>query len=293
MVGMNAGLNLSNMDETPPEEVQAHISGRWRTRGPLYDLYATSLLADYSPDFLKAHHFAGSGHALLPSERGEGSEDRRNTMPSSVSLLHEYMKVGWETGIRNQFHVLRGWGFTRGQFMEIVMFSRTFTGMRGLGHVFHAIGESLPDHADGPGDPPWPDGWAADPAAFVSGLDMTTRVLTPEDEKNLTEWYERNLGYVPDSIRFGIKRDPQFLKAHRYLWEVAIRTLPKQVAPLIMLRDALLSNDEQALREATILGKAWGMSTDWLVRGVTHAVGYSTGLRGLYLAHAAMDDLLD
>src|ERR1700716_975744 len=85
----------------------------------------------------------------------------------AMSLMVDY---GWETGIRNQFRVLRRLGFTRAQMMEIVMFGRLVAGMRGLGHVYHAIGDVLPDYADGHGNPSFPQGWAADPDAFRCGL---------------------------------------------------------------------------------------------------------------------------
>ncbi|HEY3058225.1 MAG TPA: hypothetical protein VGL99_04535 [Chloroflexota bacterium] len=96
----------------------------------------------------------------------------------TIQQLHSNMMLGWETGIQNQLRVLRRWGFTRAQIMEIVMYSRLASGVR----------------------------WA-----------------------------------------------PRILKAHRALWEVAIQTLPKQVVPYLMLRDATLDGDRDALREAALL----------------------------------------
>jgi hypothetical protein len=290
MVGFSQGLNLSNIDETTPEEIDAHLTTRWKGRGPLYDMYATSLMADYAPDFLKLHWWAAE---IFRTERSDPSKYAwMYATPNSVQQLHSYMVLGWETGIRNQFRVLRRLGFTRAQIMEIVHFGRLVAGMRGLGHVYHAIGDVLPDYADGDGNPEWPEGWTADREAFKSGLDLSTRELTEADRRNLTEWYERTIGYVPNSIAFGIKYDPQVLKIHRAMWETAIKTLPKQVAPYLMLRDATLSGEREALREAALLGKAWGLTPDWIVRGVTQTMQYFTGLRGLYVAHDALDDIL-
>ena len=53
MVGISEGLDLSNLDETTPEEVNAHLIRVWGWRGPLYELYANSLMLDYAPDFAK------------------------------------------------------------------------------------------------------------------------------------------------------------------------------------------------------------------------------------------------
>jgi len=291
MVGFSAGLNLSDIDETTTEEIEAHLTSRWAGRGPLYDMYATSLMLDYAPDFAKLHWWGADVFRLLPSQRG-GKDDPANTIPNSLQQLHSYMVLGWETGIRNQFRVLRRWGFTRAQIMEVVMFGRLTAGMRGLGHVYHAIGDVLPDYQDGDGNVPWPQGWAADPSAFKCGLDLSTRDLTEVDRRNLTAWYERTIGYLPRSILFGMEHDPQFLKIHRAMWEVAIKTLPKQVAPYLMLRDSTMAGDRDGLREAALLGKAWGLTQDWIVRGITQTAHYFTGLRGLYAAYDAVEDVL-
>jgi hypothetical protein len=289
--GVNGqGLNLANIDETTQEEINAYLTTRWRGRGPLYDQYAMSLMLDYAPDFAKLHWLGAECFRSLPSD--PDTYDPSYATPNSVQQLHSYMVLGWETGIRNQFRVLRRLGFTKAQIMEVVMFGRLVAGMRGLGHVYHAVGDMLPDYADGHGDPKWPAGWAADPAAFNSGLDLNCRELTDQDRTNLTAWYERTLGYLPKSVAFGMRYDPTVLKVHRAMWERAIKTLPKQVAPYLMLRDATLNGDREALREAALLGKAWGLTPDWIVRGITQTVQYFTGLRGMYAAYDVVDDIL-
>jgi hypothetical protein len=76
------------------------------------------------------------------------------------------------------------------------------------------------------------------------------------------------------------------------MWEVAIKTLPKQIVPYLMLRDGTLNGDRDALREAALLGKAWGLTPDWIIRGITQTVQYFTGLRGMNAAYDAVDDIL-
>jgi hypothetical protein len=284
------GLNLSNLDETTTDEINAYLTTRWRGRGPLYDQYAMSLMLDYAPDFAKLHWWAAEVFRTLPSQ--PESYDPVFATPNSIQQLHSYMVLGWETGIRNQFRVLRRLGFTRAQMMEIVMFGRLVAGMRGLGHVYHAVGDVLPDYADGHGHPGFPVGWEVDSEAFRCGLDLSTPTLTDADQKNISDWYERTIGYVPNSVIFGMKWDPQVLKVDRAMWERAIKTLPKQVAPYMMLRDATLNSDRDALREAALLGRAWGLTRDWLIRGVTQTVQYFTGLRGMYAAYDVLDPIL-
>jgi hypothetical protein len=284
------GLDLSNIEHTSQQEIDAYLTSRWHGRGPLYDMYAMSLMLDYAPDFAKLHWWAAETFRSLPSD--PDTYDPSFATPNSIQQLHSYMVLGWETGIRNQFRVLRRLGFSRAQMMEVIMFGRLVAGMRGLGHVYHAIGDVLPDYQDGHGQPQFPTGWATDPAAFQSGLDLSTRDFTPQDRTNLVEWYERTLGYVPKSIQFGMRWDPLLLKVQRAMWERAIKTLPKQVAPYLMLRDGMLSGEREAVREAALLGKAWGLTPDWIIRGITQTVQYFTGLRGLYVACDAVDDIL-
>ena len=66
MVGFSQGLNLSNLDETTQDEIDAHLTTRWKGRGPLYDMYATSLMLDYAPDFAKLHRWAPTCSGARP-----------------------------------------------------------------------------------------------------------------------------------------------------------------------------------------------------------------------------------
>ena len=47
------------------------------------------------------------------------------------------------------------------------------------------------------------------------------------------------------------------------------------------------------LREAALLGKAWGLTSHWIQQGITGTAMYFTGFEGLYAAYEAVDDLLD
>jgi len=239
-------------------------------------------MIDYAPDFAKLHRWGSDFFGRHPA----------NVMMLAVQNMQSYMMTGWETGIRNTFHTLTRSGLTKNQIMEIIMFSQLYAGMRGLGHVYRAAGDILPIMRQ-PTDPPvFPDGWAADPDAFKSGLDLSTREMTAQDLKNLTEWYEKTLGSVPKSIQFGLKYHPEFVKVNRAKWEVAIKTLPKQFAPYLMLRHHTITGSREGLREAALLAKAWGITSEWIVLGITGTAMYFTGFEGLYAAQEAVEDLL-
>jgi hypothetical protein len=283
MVGVSEGLDLSNLADTTPDEVNANLIRVWGWRGPLYELYANSLMLDYAPDFAKLHRW---GSDLF------GRPSQANIVTLSMQNIHSYMMLGWETGILNEFHTLRRNGMPLQQIMELVMFSQLYAGMRGLGHVYRAVGDLLPVFSDPPVQAVFPDGWSADPAAFKCDLDFSTRQMTEQDRKNLTQWYDRTIGFVPKSIEFGIKHNPRFVKANRAKWEVAIKTLPKQVAPYLMLRHHTITGSREGLREAALLGRAWGITSEWIVQAITGTAMYFTGFEGLYAAYEAVDDLL-
>ncbi len=283
MVGNSEGLDLSNLDEISPDEVNANLARVWSWRGPLYEMYANSLMLDYAPAFAKLHRWGSDFF---------GRPKLENVITLSIQNIHSYMMYGWETGILNEFHTLRRNGMTKAQLMELVMFSQLYAGMRGLGHVYRAVGDLLPVWADPENTATFPEGWASDPDAFKCGLDLSTRTLTDEDRRKLSEWYEGTIGFVPKSIEFGLKHHPDFVKVYRAKWEVAIQTLPKQVAPYLLLRHHTITGSKDGLREAALLGKAWGITSEWIIQGIASTAMYFTGFEGLYTAHEAVEDLL-
>jgi hypothetical protein len=283
MVGPREGLDLSNLDSISAEEINANLINVWSWRGPLYELYANSLMLDYAPDFAKLHRW-GSDFFGRPVQS--------NVILLSSQNILSYMMYGWETGILNEFHTLRRNGMTKQQIMELVMFSQLYAGMRGLGHVYRAVGDLLPVWQDLDDPAPYPEGWAPDPDAFKCGLDLSTRTLTDEDRKKLSAWYESTIGYMPNSIEFGIKHHPEFVKVNRAKWEVALKTVPKQLAPYLMLRHHTTTGSRDGLREAALLARAWGITPELVVQGIAGTAMYFTGFEGLYAAHDALEGIL-
>jgi hypothetical protein len=287
------GFNLYNFEELTEAEKNAELMRWWGSRGPLYQMYSHALQLDYGGTAGAKLHQWASGTTGIPRGQKPTEADRANGILYSTHTLVSYVMVGWETGIKNQFHVLRMRGLPKEQFMEIVMFTQLYAGMRGLGHVYRAIGEFLPAFGPPPIPLPIPEGWTVDPDAFRCGLDLSTREMTVADRAALESWYERTIGYVPNSVLFALKYHPEFLKVNRAKWEVAIRTLPKQFAPHLMLRLNLQNGNVQGLREAVLLGKAWGMTKQQVVNGIAQTVCFMTGPEGFYDAEKAVDDVLE
>jgi hypothetical protein len=302
MVGMFGHPDMSSIAETSAqerEELEQFFEDRFRfavvrgrERGHYYQMTADSIMLEHRPDYAKRFYDGIPSFRNRLRETGEEDNVAVELIAESLGHLPMYILYGWETGIYNEFRHLRSRGFSKAQLMEMVLFAQLQAGIRGLQHVYNAVSRYLADLPDGPEPAPWPKGWAADPDAFKSGLDLSQRNLTDQDRTNIELWYERTIGYVPDFVQFAIKYHPEFYKWHRARWEVIFQTLPKQVMPYIMIRQHLLTGNTGALREAVLIGKAWGMTKEWITHAFMVSAWY-TGFEGLYFAHAAVDDILD
>jgi len=283
------GFNLDDLEHTSQQEIAEHLQGTWRFRGHIYRMFAVSMMDDYAPTYSKLHDRA------IPANHvgGAPAGTRINQVLLSIQNIHSYVMLGWETGIENEFYECWRMGMTKEQIMELVMFTQQYAGMRGLGHTYRAVGDWLPTMSVPDVELQFPEGWAADPDAFRSGLDLTTREMTPADRENLTGWYERTIGYVPKSIVFGLKYHPDYTKVCREKWEHAITTLPKQVAPYLMLRHNTITQSVEGLRESALLAKAWGVTKGYVLQGIAASTYYFTGLEGSYAVYEALDDILE
>ena len=187
-----AGFDLSNLYETSEDEIQAHLQ-QWvnytRERGIYYGLNALSFLADNRPDFAKLASLGGGG--IPESLLGHPARP----ILQNVRVMAEYIRLGWESGIYNEFRELQMRGMSKAGILEVVMYAQlSGGGIRAMGHVHNAVGKSLFDWRDGTGAD-FPDGWAPDPKAFKAGLDMSVGHLTEQDRKNLEGWYESTIGW--------------------------------------------------------------------------------------------------
>jgi hypothetical protein len=265
-----------------------HVDRGW---GLMYQSTADSIMLDHRPDYARYFYEGLRTFRTRLEQTGSETENAVQLTITSFQHLPMYILYGWETGIYNEFRHLQSRGLSKAQLMELVMFAQLQAGMRGLQLVNNAVGRYLPDWSDGPGEVPLPAGWAADPEAFKAGLDLSTRALTNADRANVSAWFERTIGYVPDSVSFATTYHPEFYKWHRARWEIIFQKLPKQTAPYVMIRQHMLTGNLPALREAVLLGKAWCITREWLVLGFV-ATAYYTGFEALSRAYDAVADIL-
>jgi hypothetical protein len=279
------------LDAMFQRRVEADVRrGRWR--GHFYQLTADLIMLEHRPDYAKAFYNTIPSMRNRLRETGEEESDAVELIAESLQHLPMYILYGWETGIYNEFRHLNFRGLTKAQLMELVMFAQLQAGMRGLQLVYNSVSRLLVDLRDNPEPAPFPKGWAPDPDAFKAGLDLSTRELTAQDRERITSWYEHTIGYVPNSVKFSMTYHPEFYKWHRARWEIIFQKLPKQTAPYVMLRQHMLTGNQDALREAVLLGKAWGITREWTMHGLVASALY-TGFEGMYVAHAALNDIFE
>jgi hypothetical protein len=282
-------MNIDNLGTTTPEEIDAEILRVMANRGAMYDVTSELIMLDNRPDFFKLHR-RGSRAVGRPN----GEPLKGATLLDSLGHLYVYIHMGWEVGILNTLTSVRRQNVTKAQLMEVFMAGQLTGGPRGAECIYRSVWMVLKDYQDALEPPIFPDGWEPDPAAFQCGLDLSTEDLTDADYRALTGWYERNLGYLPKSVEFSAKQQPYFLKAWRAKFEGAFSTgaLPKQLWPYFQIRYCTVSGFRDGLREAAELGKAWGMSREYIIHGVTSAAYYQNGMAVMHQAQDALADIL-
>src|SRR5438477_289563 len=196
------------LDEFFQTRVEADVRrGRWR--GHFYQLTADLIMLEHRPDYARAFYDAIPSFRNRLRETGEETNDAVELIVESLAHLPMYILYGWETGIYNEFRHLRFRGLTKAQLMELVMFAQLQAGMRGLQLVYNGASRLLVDLPDTAEAAPFPRGWAPDPDAFKAGLDLSARELTDGDRTAITGWYERTIGYVPNSVKFAMTYHPE------------------------------------------------------------------------------------
>jgi hypothetical protein len=285
MTQFDDGLNMDNLEETSQAEVDAHLMRLWRNRGPLYAMSSISVMLDHRPDFAKLHR---RGASIF------GRPDPSNELVGGLGNLHTYVQLGFEAGILNEVRNRQRQGVSRAQFMDVFMFAQLSSGVRGLQAIYNAVGTLLADFTDKPVEPPFPESWAPDLAAFKCGLDLSTPALTNHDREAIETWYLRTTGEVPHGVTFAARYHPSFLKAYRAKWEGAFRGgLPKQMMPYLMLRHSAAMGLRDGMRNAALLGKAWGLGQEWVIKALMQSAYYFGGIEILDVAHEALGDVLE
>jgi hypothetical protein len=280
MSDVNRGLDLSNIATATEGEKQDFRKFYDRMLGrphPGLEFYLNN-----APDAMKRYRaFADSA---TPRNL---DKDRRIT---GFGFMTYYALTGYVEGVRYLVYIMQQLGLTRSQIMEGLTISFLHAGPRGS----ETIAKALEDF-------PWieptvraefPDGWAADPEAFRSGLDFEQKELTADELRKLEAWYERTLGEVPGYVRFAARHNGVLLKAYRHRFETLVRDLPKQVVPASLLHYNISRAHGPGIRENVLLARGFGMTKGDTLRTILAPL-INSGMETLTLVDEVAGDVLD
>jgi hypothetical protein len=286
---LHRGLDLDNVDVTTPEEIKAFRSETLESLGGnlIYPLTAYTLMLENRPDMLKLH-FRQMNNAFLVA--GEGAY----RILACTTMLHWYTCHRWEEGIIHEIRGSQREGASKDQVDEILALAFTHSGPTGMGAVYRVAFDYLKTYEE-PAEPArFPEGWAPDAGALKSGMDFSETAMSAKDERALFDWYEATIGEVPRSVRFLARHNPDYLKAWRAKLEGAMRgALPKQLLPYLLIHYNVNRGFADGIREAVLLGRAWGMKKAHVVHAITFATGYMAGVDALSIVDDAVGELLD
>jgi hypothetical protein len=279
MPDTNRGLDLSNIATATEGEKQdfRKFYDRMLGRGhPGLEFYLNNL-----PDAMKRYRaFADSATPRnLDTDRRVGG----------FGFMTYYALTGYVEGVRYLAYIQQQLGLTRSQIMEGLAIAFLHAGPRGSETIAKALEEF-----------PWieptvkaefPNGWAADPEAFRSGLDFTQKDLLPAELKRLEAWYERTLGEVPAYVRFAAQHNPVLLKAYRHRFETCVRELPKQVVPATLLHYNVSRAHGPGIRENILLARGFGMTKADTLRAILSPI-INAGMETLTLVDEVAGPIL-
>ncbi len=204
-------------------------------------------------------------------------------VPNSVTalvMLHTYTVLGWESGAQYELIAALKYGASRAQVLEAMAFAFIHAGPMGMGRVAPACDAYLKKWDERGGDQAeqpaaWPQGWAADPDALRSGIDLGSPGLSDAEKQQVFDWYETHQGEVPRHIRFLAQWSPDGLKAMRNRFESCIVTLPKQIVPLMMFNAAAVRGEPAAMRRAAYQARHYGVRRSHLLPILQIAMVYA------------------
>ena len=253
----------------------------------MYPLSAYTWMLENRPDVLK-HHYRNTGALFTGPNDSLGAT-------VVLALLHHYTVLRFEEGIIHEVRSAQAMGATKAQINELLALTFIHGGCCAFRGVYEQTMEYMSQYREPTTPIAWPVGWAPDVDAFASGLDFSVREMLDGEREKLFGWYETTIGFVPRSATFLSKYNPIYLKANRGKFENAMSTgaLPKQIVPYIYIYYNVHRGFRDGIREAVLLGKAWGMTRDQVVNAIVLGVAFMGGMDSAYIVDEAVGDILE
>ncbi len=181
--------------------------------------------------------------------------------PGAVLFIHYYAAIGLGDNCLYQMVSARQQGITKAQVLEALSFAWLTAGptMNAAAEKTSAFLFGWEDDGK-PSTYEWPAGWAPDPAALRSGMDLTTDEFSDEDIEALKAWHKKMTGDVPRYVEAYARLQPKAYKTNRIRYERGFgETLPVQMFPLMTLQLATFKVWPRAACHALLQAKTLGV----------------------------------
>jgi hypothetical protein len=183
-------------------------------------------------------------------------------MATILFYLHTYTAMANPKGILYEIINAREAGAPKALVLDVLNYAYLTSGARGMNAAGEMSAEYMRDWADNEKHGKkfkWPKGWAPDPKAFHSGINLNSSELPPEELRMISEWHQRMHGVVPRHVELFGRLHPEAYKVQRIRYEKSIgKTMPAQLAPLMTLHLAAhylwTGVMRQAIHQARVLG---------------------------------------
>lgn len=279
---IDRGLNLTKADVIEPEELETfkahyvHAKGSW--------LPALDFWLEHRVDVLKRYR--------LQARMTTTPDSLARPLPNMLSFLHYYTILGFPDGILYEVNTVHANGAHKKSILATIAVAFIHAGPLGMRYVSTSSNQAIENYEDPEKPELWPDGWAPDHEAFLSGLDFSEPELQPGELEKLVDWYERVCGEVPQYVHFLAKHRPHALKAARNRFESAIKdAMPKQMMPYLQLHWNTSRLHKDGIHEAALMGRGFGMTDEWIADAITWGMLYG-GPSALSVAAEATEGIL-
>jgi hypothetical protein len=191
---------------------------------------------------------------------------------SVFNMLHTYTILAYPQGVVYEIISARSRGATKAEVTDVLSLAWLHSGTVGMNTAATVASdymlrwdpeESTPGTAPAAKGMAYPAGWASDPDAFRSGIDLTdVNTMTDAELKLLEDWHLRVQGVVPEYVSFLARHYPVALKVFRYRYESVITqmVLPKQMIAIMFLHTAAVRQQPDAVRRAAMMAKQFGVT---------------------------------
>jgi len=282
------GMNVSDPEETTPEELEAFFAFGDQPTGRPLESY--QFWAEMRPDVLK--RLLAFVHQIHDSE----------SFSCPLPYLNIYAVGGWADGAKYILDIcqpatfLSGPGYTRDAVLETLAVSFYLAPTWGTVQVAKTLREALINYRepDPEAPSPYPEGWKIEPEALKAGLDYSTPDLTKSDVDAVTAWYLRVYGEVPAGIKMYMKYRPTLYKTERARWENIVRKgLPNQMFAYLLIHHEVWQRNTAGVREALLLARGLGMSKEHAVDAVYYGGSFLGGTATTAAVAGTVEEVLD